>query len=888
MADTRQQKKQRYYIMRIERGNTISDFLARLIFLILPTVVISYYILLAVNVRFAILQNEALQQSSYVALGMVVAAQLYSFRVRFIPTFLLMAVGLYSVYAGIDNYATGEVDAFFMARKFQVFAILVTIGWILGNGFIRIRYFALGIATLVLASSIALLSSAKIESVGALVRGFVPAFAFAVYIIFAAEQIYHYTEKNKRFWWFMLGRLAIFGGIFAIIFSGVVYLMYGELKETIANYGGGGSQGNKSSMLKKNKDNTFDLNDYTKLSHSLNRDKELLFCAHINNFFPGTNYPNPLYLTAFYFTKFDTSTETFERDKHIPYNDLFMPDPSSIPLFGTKIDTSVVHNSLGDLARNVVEVEIYNCKLNPRTYLAPNVGYFVQPITVEKDFRNKFISAYRTKSYVSALNSAYFVYNMDTPVIRQFQEHRFAILRSVLDYKGVDSTFMAYYTQMPQSEKFNFIGQLAHKITDTATTPVDKVVSIRNYFLSKDEHGGHLYTYTDNPGEPDIPNASKLLYFLKDNHKGYCAYYAGATLFMLRSIGIPSRIAVGFLTEDRSDKNKGWYWYYANQAHAWVQVYFPGYGWLDFDNTVGNTDENRPTPQPDGTPPMQPPKAWFAAEGQVIATDTAKRTMQFLVRHIVFHDKEYPLHDPISMNMDMKVATIYMDSVVLPLRQLKSGDSGTVVSYAEALKEMPVVAEESGIKLTQRLPVPIPADEVYLKKALPKLATHKNKKQPSSGNTNKWWLLSLIVSISMLLVLLILLTPRMIWWYYKNRFNKYAGRQSQPYWAYKASTYYVHMMGVMRGQLTPMQYASRIVDARYNTAMKRFMSIYLKQKYAGQPLSVSELEEVHEYLGTFITKVQSQEPKGRSFIAFLRLGRMVQYFLTPEEAEKEM
>ena len=193
---------------------------------------------------------------------------------------------------------------------------------------------------------------------------------------------------------------------------------------------------------------------------------------------------------------------------------------------------------------------------------------------------------------------------------------RFQVLRQVQDYKGVDSAFMKYYTYMPSSEKFKIISDLAHKITDTAhNTPVDKVLAIRNYFLSKDENGERLYHYTDNPGIPDLPNASRLIYFLNENHKGYCAYYAGATLFMLRSLGIPSRIAVGFLTEDRSDKNKGWYWYYANQAHAWVQVYFPGYGWLDFDTTVGNDNENRPTPQPDGTPPMQPPKAWLAAEG---------------------------------------------------------------------------------------------------------------------------------------------------------------------------------------------------------------------------------------------------------------------------------
>ncbi|NCX96319.1 MAG: transglutaminase domain-containing protein, partial [Chitinophagia bacterium] len=418
--------------------------------------------------------------------------------------------------------------------------------------------------------------------------------------------------------------------------------------------------------------------------------------------------PNPLYLTAYYFTKFDTATETFERDSLIPKNDLFLPDPSKIPLFGTVIDTNVIRNSLGYIARDIVDVEIYNCKLSPKTYLAPNVGFFVQPITVEKDFRQKFVSAYRAKSYVSTLNSAYFVYNVDTPAIRNFQEARFRILREVKNYYGVDSTFLAYYTRMPQNKKFAYIDTLAHLITDTAATPVDKVLAIKNYFLSKDDNGKPLYKYTDNPGEPDIPSASKLMYFLKQSHKGYCAYYAGATLFMLRAVGIPSRITVGFLTEDRSDKNKGWYWYYANQAHAWVQVYFPGYGWLDFDNTVGNTDENRPTPQPDGTPPMQPPKAWFAAEGKVESVDTVRKTAVVTVKKFVFQDKEYVLKQPTEVSADLKVATIYKDSLAIPLNKVSKGEEGTLVSYAEDMKTIQVKDEVSAEEVMRVIPKPTP------------------------------------------------------------------------------------------------------------------------------------------------------------------------------------
>ncbi len=71
------------------------------------------------------------------------------------------------------------------------------------------------------------------------------------------------------------------------------------------------------------------------------------------------------------------------------------------------------------------------------------------------------------------------------------------------------------------------------------------------HFLSKDEEGQPLFKYTDNPGIPGLPSANKLTYFLFENRKGYCAYYAGATLFLLRALGMPTRVATGFLTVDR-------------------------------------------------------------------------------------------------------------------------------------------------------------------------------------------------------------------------------------------------------------------------------------------------------------------------------------------------
>ena len=876
--------------MKIQRATPVNEFLAKVIFLMLPVVAISYYLLVGLHQRYSLLENQSWLLATYLAAGMGIAAIFYSFRLRFLPTFALLLVVFYSIYKGLDSYASGEFDTFFITVKFIAFALLFGAGWIIGWGYIRWRFFSVLASVTFLTSSIFIIAHSRIDSVESFLWQFLPVLLFAIHNIFTAEQMYNYKDKSKKFWWFLLRRLFLFSLLIGAIITIVVYLMRPQIKETLAKYGGGAMA--KNSMF--GNDTTFDLKKYARLSPTLYRSNALLFCAHIDNFFPGTDFPNPLYLTEYYFTRFDTSTETFEPDDHVPYNDLFNPDPSKIPLFSTKMDTSVIRNSLGDSLRKIVDVEIYNVNLSPNTYLAPNVGYFVQPITIEKDYREKFRSAFRTKSYVSLLNSAYFVYNSDTPVIRKFQEDRWKILRHVKDYSKVDPVFMRYYTQMPGGDKYNSISVLAHKIGDSAHTPVDKVLALRNYFKSKTESGEHLYKYTDNPGEPDIPSASKLLYFLNESHKGYCAYYAGATLFLLRSLGIPSRIAVGFLTEDRSDKSKGWYWYYANQAHAWVQVYFPGYGWLDFDTTVSNTDENRPTPQPDGTPPIQPPKAWLAADGTVESTDTIKKLMQFSVKQFVFHDKEYKLAAPITVTLDMKVAIVFRDSLTLPLQKVQKGDDATAVSYAEALKVMEAKKDESSAALLKRLPSPVPTDELYLKRK--DTVPPKEKKEEPAGSKpiSAKHVLWIVSSILLGILLIILALPELVLLFFVNRYNNTRADRNKPYWAYRAATYYLHMVGINRGTRTPMQYARQVVDpqmglsdSQSGTSLTEFMNVYLKKKYAQQELNERERQYVDKFLKPFMAVIRSRITFNQRFFRMMNPIKMVEFFSIREDDEKE-
>lgn len=868
--------------MKIERAAPVNELLAKLIFLVLPTGVLSYFLLGYVNEYYAILTNQSMQQAMLLGVGMAGALLLYSFRFRFLPTFIGLLAFAYSIYLGLDKYESGEFDAFFIARQFEVASTLFVTGWLMGWGFARLRYWSVFVAALALVGSVTVIARSRTDTVQGLMLTFAPAVLYAVYIVFTSEQIYNYKDKTGKFWWFLTRRLTLFLLLAGAFLANVLYLAKDQIKDTVDNYGGKGKQG-QNSMLKKNKDNTFDLKDYSRLSGALGRSNELLFCAHIDNFFPNTDIPNPLYLTAFYFTKFDTATETFERDSTIPYNDLFEPDPSKIPLFKTKADSSVIKNSLGAKLRHTVEVEIYSRSLSPATYLAPNVGYFIQPITIEKDFRDQFKSAFRAKSYVSALNSAYFVYNVQNPEIKKFQEMRFEVLREIKNYDSVDEKFMTYYTYMPDNPKFGTITQLAHRITDSAKTPVDKVLAIRDYFLSRDENGQRLYQYTDNPGIPDLPNASKLMYFLNENHKGYCAYFAGATLFMLRSLGIPSRIAVGFLTEERSDKNKGWYWYYANQAHAWVQVYFPGYGWLDFDTTVGNDNENRSTPQPDGTPPMQPPKAWLAAEGMVTDVDTLRKLLHLKVRQYVFHDVDYKAAADIDMTLDMHVAVVYRDSIGVPLASVHKGDEGTFVSYSEVLKKLEPRTGEDAEKLAARMPVPIPVDELYLKRKDTEQAKQKPPvvTTPEEPSIKKALWTGLIALVVLMLVLFSL--PRLVWLYLLLRRKGANGKAQYAYWTYVATNYWLHMSGMIRGGAqTPMQFARTVVDPALGTDYAAFMNVYLKQKYSGAHLNDAEVAVTRAFLPVLLAKGRKYFSTGQRLAGFLNPVRMVSFFVTPE------
>jgi protein-glutamine gamma-glutamyltransferase len=80
------------------------------------------------------------------------------------------------------------------------------------------------------------------------------------------------------------------------------------------------------------------------------------------------------------------------------------------------------------------------------------------------------------------------------------------------------------------------------------------------------------------------PTADPLVTFLLVNKLGYCQQFAGAMALLLRMGGLPAQVATGFTTGSYDQATKRWIVTDVD-AHAWVEAWFPHYGWVTFDPT---------------------------------------------------------------------------------------------------------------------------------------------------------------------------------------------------------------------------------------------------------------------------------------------------------------
>ena len=135
----------------------------------------------------------------------------------------------------------------------------------------------------------------------------------------------------------------------------------------------------------------------------------------------------------------------------------------------------------------------------------------------------------------------------------------------------------ARYLPLPDTVSDRVLG-LARDLTATEPTPYDRAVAIETYLR------GYPYTLDVPLPPPDVTDIAD--YFLFELREGYCDYYATSMVVLARAAGLPARLTMGYAS-GTYDFYDAVYRVTEADAHAWVEIYFPDYGWINFEPTSG-------------------------------------------------------------------------------------------------------------------------------------------------------------------------------------------------------------------------------------------------------------------------------------------------------------
>ena len=139
----------------------------------------------------------------------------------------------------------------------------------------------------------------------------------------------------------------------------------------------------------------------------------------------------------------------------------------------------------------------------------------------------------------------------------------------------VDEALLDLPVELPQS-----VRDLAIGVTSEASSKYAKAAALQQWFR---EDGGFTYSLQRAPNGSGAQDLESFLSTEPGGRTGYCEQFAAAMAVMARVLGIPARVAVGFLRPDRVGEDV---WEYsAHDLHSWPELYFPGSGWVLFDPT---------------------------------------------------------------------------------------------------------------------------------------------------------------------------------------------------------------------------------------------------------------------------------------------------------------
>lgn len=195
-----------------------------------------------------------------------------------------------------------------------------------------------------------------------------------------------------------------------------------------------------------------------------------------------------------------------------------------------------------------------------------------------------------------------------TTLARQYRADSLIPVYSEEQLREVASDYpeaiLSRYLQLPESVPERVL-TLARDLTATQPTAYDQALAIESYLRE--------FEYTLDVPTPGV-SMDIADYFLFELQKGYCDYYATSMVVLARAAGLPARMVIGYVS-GTYDPVEARYVVTQADAHAWPEIYFPGYGWIEFEPTGGRpairrTAQMGQTQQPEARPaplvPMPP------------------------------------------------------------------------------------------------------------------------------------------------------------------------------------------------------------------------------------------------------------------------------------------
>jgi transglutaminase-like putative cysteine protease len=177
-------------------------------------------------------------------------------------------------------------------------------------------------------------------------------------------------------------------------------------------------------------------------------------------------------------------------------------------------------------------------------------------------------------------------------ILRQGDRYQVASRVSVADATSLRNASTDYpqwvtdrYLQLPDTITAETLA-LADDLTTGQNNPYDKALVIRNYLRNNIDYNDQIQAAPE--------GVEPVHYVLFDLKEAYCTYYASAMAVMLRSQGVPARVVSGYALGEYDEATLS-YRVRAVNAHTWVEVYFPGYGWIHFEPTQTIPVAERPT-----------------------------------------------------------------------------------------------------------------------------------------------------------------------------------------------------------------------------------------------------------------------------------------------------